>query len=104
MGDFKVFFGPFFQLQAFRPVLGIPGGCNFVGKLNSQILEGPRCFGPHHLSRDTDGEIHMASYKVTKLSDPTKLLQHQLILRVVYHIYVCAVHVVFHTLSLTFSP
>ena len=49
MGDFKVFFGPFFQLQAFRPVLGIPGGCNFVGKLNSQILEGPRCFGPHHL-------------------------------------------------------
>ena len=49
-------------------------------------------------------EIHMASYKVTKLSDPTKLLQHQLILRVVYHIYVCAVHVVFHTLSLTFSP
>ena len=25
MGDFKVFFGPFFQLQAFRPVLGISG-------------------------------------------------------------------------------
>ena len=21
-----------------------------MGKLNSQILEGPRCFGPHHLS------------------------------------------------------
>ena len=35
MGNFKVFFGPFFQLQAFRPVLGISGGCNFVGKLNS---------------------------------------------------------------------
>ena len=50
MGDFKVFFGPFFQLQAFRPVLGILGGFNFVGKLNSQILEGPRCFGPHHLT------------------------------------------------------
>ena len=50
MGDFKVFFGTFFQLQAFRPVLGIPGGCNLVGKLNSQILEGPRCFGPHRLT------------------------------------------------------
>ena len=26
MGDFKVFFGPFFQIQAFRPFLGISGG------------------------------------------------------------------------------
>ena len=34
MGDFKVFFGPFVQLQAFRPVMGKPGGCNFMGKLN----------------------------------------------------------------------
>ena len=36
MGDFKVFFGPFSQLQTFRPVLGIPGGCNFENKLKSQ--------------------------------------------------------------------
>jgi hypothetical protein len=36
MDDFKVFFERFFQLQTFKPALGISRGGNFVGKFNSQ--------------------------------------------------------------------
>ena len=49
MGDFKVFFG-FFSNFKLSPVLGIPRACNLVGKLNSQIYEGHRCFEPNHLT------------------------------------------------------
>ena len=45
----RYFLAFFSQLQAFIQVLGIPGDCNFGSKLNSQIKEGLRCFGPYHL-------------------------------------------------------
>ena len=56
MGLFEdIFGGPWVILRYFLDLfflqyLDISGGCNFVGKLNSQKYEGPRCFGPHHLT------------------------------------------------------